>query len=116
MAKSRRARRAYSPLAEIFISIGFGEFPGKLYYDVGNLSSKEPLSIWSDGQNEVGEWTDAGLEAVALPLHQSDGILGKVGNDEIGPGPLDGGQELHHDPVFLKPSELSRGLDHGILP
>ena len=58
----------------------------------------------------------ADLKAVALLLDQPDSVFGKVGNNQIGPGALNGREDFHDHALLIEPAELSRGFDHGVFP
>ena len=48
-----------------------------------------------------------------LFLQPAHHIFGKIGQNHIGAGAFDGGQQLHRDFFLVDPAELRRGFDHG---
>src|SRR5581483_10515798 len=59
----------------------------------------------------------AGVAALAVTpvLQQPRRLPREVGDDDVGPGPADGGQGLHHGPPLVEPAEPPGRLDHRVL-
>src|SRR5256886_7154236 len=50
----------------------------------------------------------------APPLQEPCGLLGEVRDDDVGAGPPDPRQRLHHGRLFVEPAELARRAEHGV--
>ena len=50
-----------------------------------------------------------------MPREELGSFLGVIGQDEVGAGSFDAGQDLHHDALSVDPAQLGGSLDHGVL-
>src|SRR6266571_1532932 len=68
-----------------------------------------PGMIWRAFSNRLRE-----MAPIGSAPEQARGLLGEVGDDEVGAGAADGEERLQHDPVAVDPAVLRRGLEHGV--
>src|SRR5215471_7288697 len=90
-ARSSTAWIAYSPRAEILMTVRLPPAPAG------------PSTL-----------PDASFDFPALD--DPGRVLGEVGDDDVGAGPPDGRESLHHLPRLVQPAQTAGRADHGVLP